>query len=178
MIGLFCKNALKNRWDSAKENYNFKEPTNRSHSIVRWETRRIPCVITHSYVTHDLFICDTWLFHMRDVSHLDRRQDAFSSVMTHTYVWHGAFMCVTYIRMTRFIHVCDVPYSDEKRGAFTCVILQHTATHCNTWQHTATHTKQHRFIHVCDVPYSNKKRDAFTCVMTHSYVTHNSFKRI
>jgi len=33
MIGLFCKRALQKRQFSAKETYNFKEPTNRSHPI-------------------------------------------------------------------------------------------------------------------------------------------------
>jgi len=33
MIGLFCKRALKKRLYSAKETYDFKEPTNRSHPI-------------------------------------------------------------------------------------------------------------------------------------------------
>ena len=33
IIGLFCKRALQNRLYSAKETYNFKEPTNRSHPI-------------------------------------------------------------------------------------------------------------------------------------------------
>jgi len=32
MIGLFCKRALQKRRYSAKGTYNFKEPTNRSHS--------------------------------------------------------------------------------------------------------------------------------------------------
>ena len=32
-IGLFCKKALSNRLYSAKETYNLKEPTNRSHPI-------------------------------------------------------------------------------------------------------------------------------------------------
>jgi len=32
-IGLFCKKALYKRRYSAKETYNFKEPTNRSHPI-------------------------------------------------------------------------------------------------------------------------------------------------
>jgi len=32
-IGLFCKRALQNRRYSAKETYDFKEPTNRSHPI-------------------------------------------------------------------------------------------------------------------------------------------------
>jgi len=34
IIGLFCKRALWRRRYSAKETYNFKEPTNRSHPIV------------------------------------------------------------------------------------------------------------------------------------------------
>jgi len=33
MIGLFCKRALQKRRYSAKETYDFKEPTNRSHPI-------------------------------------------------------------------------------------------------------------------------------------------------
>jgi len=33
MIGLFCKRALYKRPYSAKDTYNFKEPTNRSHPI-------------------------------------------------------------------------------------------------------------------------------------------------
>jgi len=38
-VGLFCKNALEKRRYSAKETYNFKEPTNRSHTIVDWLLR-------------------------------------------------------------------------------------------------------------------------------------------
>jgi len=33
IMGLFCKRALLKRYYSAKETYNFKEPTNRSHPI-------------------------------------------------------------------------------------------------------------------------------------------------
>jgi len=33
MIGLFCKRALQKRLYSAKETYDFKESTNRSHPI-------------------------------------------------------------------------------------------------------------------------------------------------
>jgi len=35
IIGLFCKRALQKRLHSAKETYNFEEPTNRSHPIYR-----------------------------------------------------------------------------------------------------------------------------------------------
>jgi len=37
IIGLFCKRALEKKRFSAKETYNFKEPTNRSHPIAaKW----------------------------------------------------------------------------------------------------------------------------------------------
>jgi len=35
IIGLFCKRAPQKRLYSAKETYNFKEPTHGSHPIVR-----------------------------------------------------------------------------------------------------------------------------------------------
>ena len=37
ITGLFCKRALQKRRYSAKETYNFKEPTNRSHPIIQTE---------------------------------------------------------------------------------------------------------------------------------------------
>ena len=36
IIGLCCKRALLKRWYSAKETYDFKEPTNRSHPIAEY----------------------------------------------------------------------------------------------------------------------------------------------
>jgi len=36
ITGLFCKSALQKRRYSAKETYNFKEPTHRSHPIVSY----------------------------------------------------------------------------------------------------------------------------------------------
>ena len=40
IIGLFCKRALQKRQYSAKETYNLKEPTNRSHPIcILWRSR-------------------------------------------------------------------------------------------------------------------------------------------
>jgi len=41
IIGLFCKRALKKRRYSAKETYNLKEPTNRSHPIVGGESEKL-----------------------------------------------------------------------------------------------------------------------------------------
>ena len=43
ITGLFCKRALLTRVYSAKQTYNFKEPTNHSHPIM-------------SYVTHSSLV--------------------------------------------------------------------------------------------------------------------------
>jgi len=40
IIGLFCKRALQKRLYSAKETYNFKEPTNRSHAMCHCTLQR------------------------------------------------------------------------------------------------------------------------------------------
>ena len=53
-IDLFCKTALWKRRYSAKETYNFKEPTNRRHPIVERGERRC-CRQT------DAFKCAAWL---------------------------------------------------------------------------------------------------------------------
>jgi len=50
ITGLFCKRALPKRLYSAKETYNFKEPTNRSHPISTCVTIKI---VTHADI-------DTW----------------------------------------------------------------------------------------------------------------------
>jgi len=50
IIGLFCKSALWKRRYSAKETYNFKAPTHRSHP-------RIDCSLCHSL---DLYEYMTW----------------------------------------------------------------------------------------------------------------------
>jgi len=41
IVGLFCKRALSKRLYSAKETYNLKEPTNRSHPISSYECDRV-----------------------------------------------------------------------------------------------------------------------------------------
>ena len=73
------------------------------------------CDITHPYVWHDSFICVTWLIHMRD--------------MTHSYVWHDSFICVTW-----HILRCDMTHLHVRHDSFIYVI----------WH-----------IHICDMTDSN-----------------------
>jgi len=44
ITGLFCKRALQKRLYSAKETYNFKEPTNRSHPMSVYRAERSVCI--------------------------------------------------------------------------------------------------------------------------------------
>jgi len=73
MIHLFCKRALEKRLYSAKETYNFKEPTNRSHPILvattTWTTDDAPessadselekaaCVCVYMCMCFCVFLC-------------------------------------------------------------------------------------------------------------------------
>jgi len=95
-----------------------------SHSYVIWLIQAYAphgvCVMTHSYVSHDSFICVTRLIHMCD--------------MTHSYVWRDAFkymphmMCVAWRSVLQCVAVCC--------SVLRCVAVCCTATHCNTLQHT------------------------------------------
>jgi len=68
IIGLFCKRALYKRRYSAKETYNFKEPTNRSHLIciytlnIKYDTLHI-AYATLTHYMYDRRACV--LFHWR-----------------------------------------------------------------------------------------------------------------
>jgi len=123
MIGLFCKRALQNRRCSAKETYNFMEPTNRSHPIVD--------LYGHFYT------CLRCIHSMREY-HLVR-----TGILVTFYMGKNEFMFV--------INMCNtLPNTATRCGtlqhtATHCGTLQHAATHCNPLQHTATRcsTLQH-----------------------------------
>jgi len=59
MIGLFCKRALEKRRYSAKETYNLKEPTNRSHPIIHIDiTAHV--MYAHTRFTHVIHAHILW----------------------------------------------------------------------------------------------------------------------
>ena len=97
MIGLFCKRALFKRRYSAKETYDFKEPTNRSLRICRTRTShrvlcvvactafcvpwrihmcdRTPCAITRWHMSGDSFTRVTWIIHTCDMTQMTQNVD-------------------------------------------------------------------------------------------------------
>jgi len=72
IIGLFCKRALQKRLYPAKETYNFKEPTNRGHPIVKnrdmTQLRHDSCRLIHKIwdMTHvfPYITFETWCIQM------------------------------------------------------------------------------------------------------------------
>jgi len=93
-IGLFCKRALWKRLYSARETYDFKEPTNRSHPI--WRSTHTHLTHTHPVVPHR-----TLCFHASIQKYKDRYVEykrkymsqfkhTFSSVCGCNAMWQGA----------------------------------------------------------------------------------------
>jgi len=67
IIGLFCKRALKNRWNSAKETFNFKAPTNRSHPVVDLVVVRRNALTYSCDMTHLWVMSHVWIRHVVDL---------------------------------------------------------------------------------------------------------------
>jgi len=111
-IGLFCRISSLLQGSFAKETYNFKEPTDRSHpkSGGWWPT------MAQSYVWHDFFMCVTWLIHVWHDSLVCVTWLSYMCGMTHSYVWHDSFTCVTWL-----IDMFDMTHSYVWHDLLICV---------------------------------------------------------
>jgi len=97
------------------------------------------CDMARRYVRHDSSICVIRLVDMCDRSrYVCVIRLVHMCDMTHSYVWYDLFICVTWL-----IHMCDMTRSyvwldsDGIRSRRLWARLhRHTATHCNTLQHT------------------------------------------
>jgi len=124
------------------------------HSLV---TRLIHmCVVAHSYMWHESFICVTW--HTLSTA---TWLTALPRDTTISYVSRASFTYVTWL-----MHMCDVAYS----------YVWHD-THYQL-RHDSWHSVMTRLIHMCNVAHSYVWHDSFICVvclihmcdMTHPHV--------
>jgi len=107
IIGLFCKRTLQKRLYSAKETYNFKEPTYRSHPIA---SQVLPSRTSASHVMlfgTDVFV--SLLFAMGAECLSLWCRDCRCRLQ------HSAIHCITL-----------------QHTATHCNTVRHTVTHCNT----------------------------------------------
>ena len=88
IIGLFCKRTLRKRLYSAKETYNLKEPTNRSHPIfqLRYATHCTTlqhtatyCIALHHTATH-------WHCTASHCKNFTQRIQMYTHAHTHTHI--------------------------------------------------------------------------------------------
>jgi len=138
---------------------------NMSHSYVRHdsficETWLIPIRnMTHSYVTHDSFSCETWLIHVRNMTNSYVRHDSFTR---ETWLSHACLQCPTTGDYGALHHT---PHCNTLQQIVIHCTLQNIATHCNTLQHTTTHcnildtathcsTLQHTATHCCTLQHT------------------------
>jgi len=101
--GFFCKRALQKRQYSAKETYNFIDPTDRSHPI--WDMTHLTETGKHDtfiYVTCS-FTCVAGQIHRWDMTHL----------ISYIYMWYDLIICVTWrTHMCAMTHPADAGKHD------------------------------------------------------------------
>jgi len=142
IIGLFCKRALPKRRYSAKESYNFKEPTNRSHPIPLSLQRHM-----HRYT--------------QTYTDIHRHTQTYTDIQTLTPTNTGR----TYTHSHIYTHTCSHvnstgvgrhthanPYACTTDSRFfqdtsTCGIL--TCTHLRTYTRKHPHTHAHTLSLEC-----------------------------
>jgi len=87
-------------------------------------------ICVRSYVSHDSFICMTWLIYKCD--------------MTHPYVWHDSSICVT-----RLNHMCAMTHSHVycvRRGCHVTYTMKSGHTNERAMQHTWMSHVTHEWV--------------------------------
>jgi len=168
IIGLFCKRALYKRRYSAKETYNFKKPTNRSHPIVEYKTqlkeyRALRKDCRHHYLKkHWRTLLPTRrTAHCRKQSSLYRKQSCFDRREGHLDRIYDSF--------------------DRIQSSFVCTryLKQHWQKLLPKWVQWSTELLFHsRITHLCVHPNTNKTEHIFkesapwsTELLFHSRIT-------
>jgi len=140
IVDLFCRKSSFWEGSFAKETYNCKEPTNRSHRIHMFKSHTHTRIFKSSLSL--LISCFPSLSYTYHVHELTRPYAVFSFS---NFQGRGG---------PEQRNQCGgLPAGTLQHIATHCNTLQHTATHCNTLQHTAAHcsTLQHVATH-CNKP--------------------------
>jgi len=134
------------------------------------------CDVTHWYVWHYSSICVTWLIHMRDMTHWYVWRGSFVSLhtpdypitktMIYTYLFKSLQLIKSSLQLFQYVtwrirRYCKYMYL-SKAAKFSMIgFPRHTATLCNTLQHTLLHALSHR-------TRSYRKTYSSTPVLQHS----------
>jgi len=136
-VGIFCKRALYKRLYSIKVTYNFKEPTNRSHSIHISSM----CRAVSSAFDAGLALTNTQQY-TATLCYTQQHTATHSNTQQHTAT-HYITQQHTAPHSTMLSHTCRA-VSPACTAAHTPTnTLQHTTPHCNTLQQTTPHYNTH-----------------------------------
>jgi len=109
IIGPFCRISSLLSGSFAKETYNSKKSTNRSHPIVAGEdfgeTLLMRHKTTHSYMRHDSITYESWLIYIWDMTQLHMRHNR---TLERHYLWN----------ITWLIHIWDMTLSHMSHDSF------------------------------------------------------------
>jgi len=135
MIGFFCKRALPNRWYSAKETYNFNEPTNRSHPISIFQ-----CTQAHVYLFKYIYAQTYSHVYTRKRKKRDASHHARWYVCT---LWH-TYMCI-HTNMFTCVHA-----KKEKNWyvASCTLICIYITAYINMYLHSNTYIHSNLFVYM------------------------------
>jgi len=153
----FCKRALWKRLYSAKETYNLKEPTNRSHPIIRhmnesYHTREqvTSNTWTHESTTHcntlqhTVTHCNT-LQHI--ATHCSTLQHAATHTATHSHEWVISHMRTSHVTLTS--HSWVKRQTHESCGlSMSHVTRVRQVSHTHESRHTCASCVTHTWVQV------------------------------
>jgi len=163
IIGLFGKRALWKRWYLAKEIYDLKEPTNRSHPIhsipprsqttstldsvqhiwVMTQTwHRVKKYVSESYVIESC-ICESWVTTrirlISNMSHVYDYNNTWLCESCHTWLSHDKYDWVIVIyewvmsNMTEACHTRVSHFAHEWVMTPCQWVMSHASESCHTW---------------------------------------------
>ena len=149
ILGLFCKRDLPKRRYSAKDTYDFIDPTDRSHPISWFTSHTSTSVVTHmneSCHTYEWVMSHIW---MRYVTHVNKSCHTYEWVMSHmcmshvthtitschTYEWVMSHECMSHIPMC-ISHVTHMNESCHTYEWVTSQICMSHVKHINESCHT------------------------------------------
>jgi len=141
IIGLFCRISALLQGSFAKETYNFKEPTNRSHPI-SISTSLLSKAMDRQKDKNDEFNTQPYTMHFNTLQHSET-----TPTLAFKFTAYTASHCTT-LQHIYTTHIdSDEQWTSRRHSMLTpsrithihCNTQQHAATRCNTLHHTATH---------------------------------------
>ena len=152
IIGFFCKRALYKRWDSAKETFNFEEPTNRSHPIQKETSYRKSSLTERGGSTPlsdrgSVHEWESYSIHIHTYTHAHTCRQSL-----HLRTERGVSRIEVVCTSERTIHIHTYTHTHTCRQSYSHThIRSHTHVgspiHIHTYTHTHTHTCRQSYPH-------------------------------